>query len=121
MRLAVGLAGALRELHSRNLIHKDVKPTNVLVDTRTGQVRLMGFGIASRLRRERQSLEPVSSHWVEPPHRPYGGSLEGHPLHAPLNRSFLMPSALIFESNVDPGMPSFAAAPDGSAAQAASD
>jgi serine/threonine protein kinase len=36
LRLAVGLAGALRELHSRNLIHKDVKPTNVLVDTRTG-------------------------------------------------------------------------------------
>src|SRR5262249_42469388 len=58
LRLAVGLTGALRELHSRNLIHKDVKPTNVLVDTRTGQVRLMGFGIATRLRRERQSPAP---------------------------------------------------------------
>src|SRR5258706_11773703 len=58
LRLAVGLAGALRELHSRNLIHKDVKPNNVLVDTRTGHVRLMGFGIASRLRPERQSRAP---------------------------------------------------------------
>src|SRR5438128_7902927 len=58
LRLAIGLAGALRELHARNLIHKDVKPANVLVDTRTGHVRLMGFGIASRLRRERQSLAP---------------------------------------------------------------
>jgi len=57
LHLAVGLAGALRELHTRNLIHKDVKPANVLVDARTGRVRLMGFGIASRLRRERQSLE----------------------------------------------------------------
>src|SRR5713226_2638983 len=31
----------------------------------------------------------------------------------PLNRSFLIPSALIFDSNVEPGMPSLAAAPDG--------
>ena len=31
----------------------------------------------------------------------------------PLNRSFLIPSALIFDSNVEPRMPSFAAAPDG--------
>src|SRR5437773_11838188 len=33
----------------------------------------------------------------------------------PLNRSFLIPSALIFDSNVEPGMPSFRAAPDGPA------
>jgi hypothetical protein len=33
--------------------------------------------------------------------------------HEPLNRSFLIPSDLIFDSNVEPGMPSFAAAPDG--------
>src|SRR5438034_8860028 len=31
----------------------------------------------------------------------------------PLIRSFLIPSALIFDSNVEPGMPSFRAAPDG--------
>ncbi len=58
LRLAVGLAGGRRELHTRQLIHKDVKPANVLADARTGHVRLMGFGIATRLRRERQSLEP---------------------------------------------------------------
>ena len=40
------------------LIHKDVKPSNVLVNFATGQVRLIGFGIASRLRREHQPPEP---------------------------------------------------------------
>jgi len=55
---AVGLAAALGRLHERKLIHKDVKPTNVLVNSATGQVRLMGFGIASRLRREHQAPEP---------------------------------------------------------------
>src|SRR4029077_14711543 len=55
---AVGLATALGGLHERKLIHKDLRPANVLVDSATGQVRLIGFGIASRLRRERQGPEP---------------------------------------------------------------
>jgi PAS domain S-box-containing protein len=58
LRFAVGLASALGGLHERKLIHKDVKPANVLVNSATGQVRLIGFGIASRLRREHQAPEP---------------------------------------------------------------
>jgi serine/threonine protein kinase len=57
LRFAVGLATALGSLHERELIHKDVKRTNVLVNSATGQVQLMGFGIASRLRREHQAPE----------------------------------------------------------------
>jgi PAS domain S-box-containing protein len=58
LRLAAGIATALSGLHERGLIHKDVKPANVLVNPTTGQARLMGFGIASRLPRERQAPEP---------------------------------------------------------------
>src|SRR6266403_1038498 len=58
LRLAVGLASSLRELHAQEIIHKDVKPANLLVDTATGGVWLMGFGIASRVPRERQAPEP---------------------------------------------------------------
>jgi serine/threonine protein kinase len=58
LRVAVELATALGRLHERGLIHKDVKPPNVLVNAATGRVWLMGFGIASRLPRERQSPEP---------------------------------------------------------------
>ena len=57
LRLAVGTATALSGAHKRQLIHKDVKPANILVNSATGQVRLMGFGIASRLPRERLSPE----------------------------------------------------------------
>lgn len=57
LRLAVGLSAALGQLHGRGLIHKDIKPANVLVNCATGQVWLMGFGTASRLRRERSSPE----------------------------------------------------------------
>ena len=58
LRLAVALSAALGRLHERGLVHKDIKPTNILVNSATGQVWLTGFGIASRLPRERQSPDP---------------------------------------------------------------
>jgi PAS domain S-box-containing protein len=58
LRVAIGFSVAVRQLHGRGLIHKDLKPANVMIDPNTGQVWLTGFGIASRLPRERQSAEP---------------------------------------------------------------
>src|ERR1700736_5870556 len=58
LRIAVGLAAALGKLHQHGVIHKDIKPANILVDSASGAVWLMGFGIASRLPRERQAAEP---------------------------------------------------------------
>ena len=58
LRLAIAAAGALGEVHRRGLIHKDIKPANLLVDA-AGNVRLTGFGIASRLPRERQAPAPL--------------------------------------------------------------
>ena len=57
LRIAIGVTSALRQVHRRGLIHKDIKPANLLVDA-AGNVRLTGFGIASRLPRERQAPEP---------------------------------------------------------------
>ena len=56
--MAIGLSAAVGRLHGRGLIHKDIKPANVLVDVSGGAIRLMGFGISSRLPRERQAPEP---------------------------------------------------------------
>ena len=58
LRVAIGLTAALGRVHQRGLVHKDIKPANALVNVATGQVWLMGFGIASRLPRERQSPAP---------------------------------------------------------------
>ena len=58
LRLAISLSTAIGHLHQRGVIHKDIKPANVLVNSVTGQCWLMGFGIVSRLPRERQSPEP---------------------------------------------------------------
>jgi len=41
-------------LHERGLVHKDIKPANILVSPSGDQVWLTGFGVASRLPREHQ-------------------------------------------------------------------
>src|SRR6516165_6091152 len=58
LRLGCTVASALGKLHQHGLIHKDIKPSNILFNEATGEVRLTGFGIASRLARERQSPHP---------------------------------------------------------------
>ncbi|WP_051974904.1 PAS domain S-box protein [Cupriavidus necator] len=61
LRLAIGIASALGEVHQTGLVHKDVKPANIRVNPDSGEVRLTGFGFASRLARERQRSEPPES------------------------------------------------------------
>jgi len=58
LRIAIPLAGVLRKVHERGLIHKDIKPANIMVDAASGGVWLTGFGIASRLPREHQAPTP---------------------------------------------------------------
>ncbi len=58
LRIAIRVATAVDQVHQRGLIHKDLKPSHILVNSTNEEVRLTGFGIASRLPRERQAPEP---------------------------------------------------------------
>jgi predicted ATPase/GAF domain-containing protein len=58
LRVATGVSLALGHLHQRGLVHKDIKPAHIFVNFSTGEAWLSGFGLSSRLRRERQSPSP---------------------------------------------------------------
>ncbi|MEA2712111.1 MAG: hypothetical protein QOK27_72, partial [Gemmatimonadales bacterium] len=58
LRLAIDISVAVGRIHRRGLLHKDIKPANIMVNCADGQVRLAGFGIASRVPRERQAPGP---------------------------------------------------------------
>jgi AAA ATPase domain/Protein kinase domain len=58
LSLAISLSNGIGHLHQRGIVHKDIKPAHILVDCDTGQCWLRGFGVASRLKRERQAPEP---------------------------------------------------------------
>jgi tRNA A-37 threonylcarbamoyl transferase component Bud32 len=48
-RLAAEVADALYHAHQQGIIHRDVKPANILVETGSGRARLIDFGIAHSL------------------------------------------------------------------------
>ncbi|WP_437815281.1 AAA family ATPase [Sorangium sp. So ce1078] len=54
--LALRLTDALAELHRHRIIHKDIKPQNLLYNAETGQVKITDLGIACLSPRESQAV-----------------------------------------------------------------
>jgi serine/threonine protein kinase len=49
LEVAVRLTSALVDLHRQGIVHRDLRPDNVLFEARTGALKLIGFGMAARL------------------------------------------------------------------------
>lgn len=49
LRIAVQIVSAVADIHERHVVHKDLKPENVLVHPATGEVKITDFGIAAML------------------------------------------------------------------------
>jgi predicted ATPase/GAF domain-containing protein/HPt (histidine-containing phosphotransfer) domain-containing protein len=56
---ALEMTRALAAVHARGFLHRDVKPHHFFIDDVTGQARLIDYGLATHLARERQRpVEP---------------------------------------------------------------
>lgn len=60
VRIVSQLASTLAHLHARGIVHRDVKPSNVLFTAR-GELRLADFGVAARI----GSLGTLGDGWEE--------------------------------------------------------
>ena len=57
--ISIQTARAVGELHSRNIIHKDINPSNLMWDPESQRVRVLDFGISTRLSREQTQVASV--------------------------------------------------------------
>ena len=55
--LAIQIAESLGKIHAAHIIHKDINPANIVWNKTTKQLKIIDFGIASRLPRETPALK----------------------------------------------------------------
>lgn len=53
---AITIASAVGDIHHQNIIHKDIKPQNILINPMTKELKIIDFGIATQLSREMQTV-----------------------------------------------------------------
>jgi histidine kinase len=56
LQIVISLTKALAYIHSQHIIHKNIKPANIVIHPHNAQVKLTDFSIASRLEKETPQL-----------------------------------------------------------------
>ncbi|MDZ8050388.1 MAG: AAA family ATPase [Aulosira sp. ZfuVER01] len=63
LAIAVQIVDILHKLHQHRVIHKDIKPDNIVINPQTKEIKIIDFSIASLLPRETQEIK--SPHVLE--------------------------------------------------------
>ncbi|MBD2635221.1 AAA family ATPase [Limnothrix sp. FACHB-881] len=57
LKIALQLTTILHDLHQQRVIHKDIKPANILINPESKEIKLIDFSIASLLPKETQEIQ----------------------------------------------------------------
>jgi serine/threonine protein kinase len=60
LKIALQIVAALAQIHERQIVHKDIKPKNIIVHPETHQVKIGDFGIAAFIPYEQQFVSSSS-------------------------------------------------------------
>ena len=63
LKISLSIADAIEHIHNQNIIHKDIKPRNILINPQTEDVKITDFSIAAEVQRE--SLLAVNPENIE--------------------------------------------------------
>ncbi len=55
--LALAITDALGNIHGTNIMHKDINPANIVYNPHTKQLKIIDFGISTRLTQENPTLK----------------------------------------------------------------
>ncbi|MBP5974044.1 PAS domain S-box protein [Brasilonema sp. CT11] len=59
LRLAIAITDTLGRIHAAHVIHKDINPGNIVFNPKTGVVKIIDFGIATRLGRTNPTFKSL--------------------------------------------------------------
>lgn len=68
------MARALAYIHHQSLIHRDLKPQNILIDTSTNRVYLSDFGSAKKIIDNEQNVAYICSRYYRSPELIFGNT-----------------------------------------------
>ncbi|HEX8200127.1 MAG TPA: serine/threonine-protein kinase, partial [Isosphaeraceae bacterium] len=85
-RIVREVALGLEQAHRKGVVHRDVKPSNILLDGATGRAKLTDFGIARVI----DELDEATRRWL---------TASGHPLGSP---SYMSPEQILDPRRVGP-------------------
>ncbi len=58
LQIAIAITEALGTIHAANIIHKDINPSNIVYNSQTQKLKIIDFGISTRLTQENPTLNP---------------------------------------------------------------
>ncbi|MHC5728873.1 MAG: serine/threonine protein kinase, partial [Nostoc sp.] len=60
LKIAIEITSKLAQIHTHHIVHKDIKPQNILVNLETNQVKIADFGIAAFIPYQQQIVSSSS-------------------------------------------------------------
>jgi len=60
LTIALKITDGLKEIHAAHIIHKDINPSNIILNPETGQLKIIDFGIAVRFGKDHDPPQEAS-------------------------------------------------------------